>query len=294
MGDLEIWKPKDLESAAKLGKGCFGVVQKMKSKISDDVFAVKTCSDESVHPWEFLKEALDFAKFKHVNICVQRGISLSFPYFILMDLCGNGAVTSYLRDHNDTSLEIKFKWALEACEGMEYLTTNNVVHRDLAARNCLLTDDLVLKISDFGLSRLVTDEDQVYLSRKGVFQSQSNLILFLRTHSLTHTHVATHTLKSAKIPYKWTAPEALNGEGFTAKSDVWSYGVLLWEIYNVNALPFRAIPNNELYDYLKAGSPLPRGDATQDIYDLVLMPCWTFNRDERPSFTDVKALLNSF
>uniref|UniRef100_A0A8C2BVF9 Tyrosine-protein kinase n=1 Tax=Cyprinus carpio TaxID=7962 RepID=A0A8C2BVF9_CYPCA len=137
----------------------------------------------------------------------------------------------------------------DVCEAMEYLEANNFVHRDLAARNVLVSDDNIAKVSDFGL-----------------------------------TKEASSTQDTAKLPVKWTSPEALREKKFSTKSDVWSYGVLLWEIYSFGRVPYPRIPLKEVVPRVEKGYKMEAPDGCPvAVYDL-MKQCWTLDAAGRPSF----------
>uniref|UniRef100_A0A671MZ65 Tyrosine-protein kinase n=1 Tax=Sinocyclocheilus anshuiensis TaxID=1608454 RepID=A0A671MZ65_9TELE len=137
----------------------------------------------------------------------------------------------------------------DVCEAMEYLEANNFVHRDLAARNVLVSDDNIAKVSDFGL-----------------------------------TKEASSTQDTAKLPVKWTSPEALREKRFSTKSDVWSYGVLLWEIYSFGRVPYPRIPLKEVVPRVEKGYRMEAPDGCPAaVYDL-MKQCWTLDPAGRPSF----------
>uniref|UniRef100_A0A1B0D1X1 receptor protein-tyrosine kinase n=1 Tax=Phlebotomus papatasi TaxID=29031 RepID=A0A1B0D1X1_PHLPP len=139
----------------------------------------------------------------------------------------------------------------------EFLACNKVVHRDLAARNVLVCEDNVVKISDFGLSRDVYQEN--------MYKKVGN----------------------GKLPIKWLALESLTHQVYTSQSDVWSYGVLLYEILTLGGNPYPSVPTNRLLKLLKSGYRMerPRNCGVQ-LYELMLS-CWKINPHDRPNFTDI-------
>ncbi|GFS10644.1 tyrosine-protein kinase [Elysia marginata] len=145
---------------------------------------------------------------------------------------------------------------------MEYLDRKNIIHRDLAARNCLVGSDIVIKIGDFGLSRMVLD-DNIYQMSEGT-----------------------------KFPFKWAPPEVLYHRKFSDKSDVWAYGILLWEIYSLGEMPYSGMKNPEVLKYVaEQGKRLakPR-KASLPIYQLMMM-CWDKEAAARPTFTFLRQQL---
>uniref|UniRef100_A0A4W6F479 Protein kinase domain-containing protein n=1 Tax=Lates calcarifer TaxID=8187 RepID=A0A4W6F479_LATCA len=149
----------------------------------------------------------------------------------------------------------------QIAEGMAYLEDRNIVHRDLAARNILVGDDLVCKVADFGLLTLyvLPHQDSVYTASR-----------------------------STKIPVRWTAPEAAIYQKFSVKSDVWSFGVLLYEMMSRGKMPYEGILNKEVLDLLSSGFRLPCPTrCPQNIYR-IMMDCWAAEPSKRPSFHALK------
>jgi len=148
--------------------------------------------------------------------------------------------------------------------GMEYLSSKKCVHRDLAARNVLVADGLIMKIADFGLARNIS-ETEYY--RK---------------------------LSDGRLPLKWMAPEALFDRTYTVKSDVWSFGILVWEIMTLGGTPYPSVPHQELFDLLRSGCRMEKPhQCSEDIYDL-MRACWNQQPEHRPSFTKIVEYLDFF
>ncbi|KAH1175306.1 hypothetical protein KIL84_008180 [Mauremys mutica] len=194
---------------------------------------------------------------------------LKGPLYVLIEYASKGNLQEYLRDrrpHYIFSLEtcklpeeqLTFKdlvsCAYQVSRGMEYLASQKCIHRDLAARNVLVTEDNVMKIADFGLARDI-----------------GNISCYKKT-------------TSGRLPVKWMALEALFDGVYTHQSDVWSFGVLLWEIFTLGGSPYPGIPSEELFKFLKEGNRLDKpANCTHDLY-MIMKECWHVVPSERPTF----------
>ena len=146
---------------------------------------------------------------------------------------------------------------------MNYLSMNQFIHRDLAARNCLLDQDFRVKVSDFGLTKHIMDKT------------------YYKCRSLTKA-----------IPIKWMAIESIEHNIFSTKTDVWSFGVLLWELFTRGETPYKSIRYYHLIHYLNSGHRLDKPiDCPQEFYDLCLK-CWNKEPELRPEFSEILVILN--
>ncbi|XP_071767125.1 tyrosine-protein kinase Fer isoform X2 [Centroberyx gerrardi] len=256
-----ILNHEDVVLGELLGKGNFGEVFKGTLQRDKTPVAVKTCKEDLPPELKirFLSEARILKQYDHPNIvkligvCTQRQ-----PIYIVMELVPGGDFLSFLRKRKD---ELKTKqlvrFAVDAAAGMTYLESRNCIHRDLAARNCLVGDGSVLKISDFGMSR--QEDDGVY-SSSGLKQ----------------------------IPIKWTAPEALNYGRYSSESDVWSYGILLWETFSLGVCPYPGMTNQQAREQVEKGYRMACPQRCPDEVYKVMQRCWQYNPEERPKFADLQ------
>ncbi|XP_078539396.1 tyrosine-protein kinase Fes/Fps [Lissotriton helveticus] len=252
---------EDVVLGERIGRGNFGEVFSGRLIADNTPVAVKTCR-ETLPPElkdKFLLEARILKQYNHPNIvkligvCTQRQ-----PIYIVMELVHGGDFLTFLRNEGaQTKTKELIRMTENAAAGMEYLESKHCIHRDLAARNCLVTEKNTLKISDFGMSR--EEEDGVYSSTGGMKQ----------------------------IPVKWTAPEALNYGRYTSESDVWSFGILLWETFSLGAVPYATMSNQQTRESLEQGYRLPSPDrCPADVYRL-MQRCWEYEQKKRPTFTTV-------
>ncbi|XP_053422727.1 tyrosine-protein kinase Fer isoform X1 [Nycticebus coucang] len=255
-----ILNHEDVTLGELLGKGNFGEVY--KGTLKDKTFvAVKTCKEDLPQELKikFLQEAKILKQYDHPNIvkligvCTQRQ-----PVYIIMELVPGGDFLSFLRRKKD-ELKLKqlVKFSLDAAAGMMYLESKNCIHRDLAARNCLVGENNVLKISDFGMSR---QEDGGIYSSSGLKQ----------------------------IPIKWTAPEALNYGRYSSESDVWSFGILLWETFSLGVCPYPGMTNQQAREQVERGYRMSAPQNCPEDISKIMMKCWDYRPENRPKFNDLQ------
>ncbi|XP_073089246.1 tyrosine-protein kinase Fer isoform X5 [Manis javanica] len=255
-----ILNHEDVTLGELLGKGNFGEVYKgiLKDKTA---VAVKTCKEDLPQELKikFLQEAKILKQYDHPNIvkligvCTQRQ-----PIYIIMELIPGGDFLSFLRKKkDDIKLKQLVKFSLDAASGMSYLESKNCIHRDLAARNCLVGENNILKISDFGMSR---QEDGGVYSSSGLKQ----------------------------IPIKWTAPEALNYGRYSSESDVWSFGILLWETFSLGVCPYPGMTNQQAREQVERGYRMSAPQhCPEDIFK-IMMKCWDYKPENRPKFSELQ------
>uniref|UniRef100_S4RZT8 Tyrosine-protein kinase n=1 Tax=Petromyzon marinus TaxID=7757 RepID=S4RZT8_PETMA len=251
----------DIILGEKLGKGNFGEVYAGRLKASGVPVAVKACHENLSQDLKnrFLMEARILKRYNHPNVVRLIGVcTRRTPVYIVMELVRGGDFLTFLRrEGSRLSVPQLLNYSEQAAAGMAYLESHNCIHRDLAARNCLVGEASVLKISDFGMSR--QQADGVYLAT-GVMR---------------------------QIPIKWTAPEALHYGTYTTMSDVWSYGILLWEIFSLGSSPYPGWSNKMACEQVASGYRMPPPAVCPDgIYSLMLR-CWEFHAEQRPTFTEL-------
>ncbi|RVE64216.1 hypothetical protein OJAV_G00144490 [Oryzias javanicus] len=285
---------ENLTLGKPLGEGCFGQVVRAEAYgINKDgpdqatTVAVKMLKDDAtdkdladlISEMELMK-VMD----KHKNIinllgvCTQDG-----PLYVLVEYAAKGSLREYLRARRPPGMDYTFdvtkvpeeqltfkdllSCAYQVARGMEYLASKRCIHRDLAARNVLVTEDNVMKIADFGLARGVHQIDYYKKTTNG------------------------------RLPVKWMAPEALFDRVYTHQSDVWSFGVLMWEIFTLGGSPYPGIPVEELFKLLKEGHRMDKpSNCTHELY-MLMTECWHAVPNQRPTFKKLveeldKALLS--
>uniref|UniRef100_UPI00358EB7AF ephrin type-B receptor 2-like isoform X2 n=1 Tax=Myxine glutinosa TaxID=7769 RepID=UPI00358EB7AF len=216
---------------------------------------------------DFLGEASIMGQFDHPNIIHLEGVvTKSRPVMIVTEFMENGSLDSFLRQNDGQFTVIQLVGMLRGiAAGMKYLADMNYVHRDLAARNILVNNNLVCKVSDFGLSRFLERDlaDPTYTSGMG-----------------------------GKIPIRWTAPEAIQYRKFTTASDVWSYGIVMWEVMSYGERPYWDMSNEDVISAVEQDYRLPAPmDCPAALHQLML-DCWQKSRGDRPKFGLIVAQLD--
>uniref|UniRef100_A0A803V2G9 Fibroblast growth factor receptor n=1 Tax=Ficedula albicollis TaxID=59894 RepID=A0A803V2G9_FICAL len=274
--------PRDKLTLGKpLGEGCFGqVVMAEAVGIDKDrpkeavTVAVKMLKDDATEKdLSDLVSEMEMMKMigKHKNIinllgaCTQDG-----PLYVIVEYASKGNLREYLRARRPPGMEYSFdinrvpeeqmtfkdlvSCTYQLARGMEYLASQKCIHRDLAARNVLVTENNVMKIADFGLARDINNIDYYKKTTNG------------------------------RLPVKWMAPEALFDRVYTHQSDVWSFGVLMWEIFTLGGSPYPGIPVEELFKLLKEGHRMDKpANCTNELY-MMMRDCWHAVPSHRPTF----------
>ncbi|CAG9760159.1 unnamed protein product [Ceutorhynchus assimilis] len=266
-----------------LGEGEFGKVLKAKAfKISGrpgySAVAVKTLKEDSrkqdyndlFSEYQLLKEVNHPHVIQLLGVCTPE----DGPLYIILEYCVYGSLRNYLRksrrilsttelaqldDHISNRVKPRdiLSFARQIASGMSYLSDIKLVHRDLAARNILLADNKVCKISDFGLTRDIYEDSAYFKKSKG------------------------------RVPVKWMAPESLADHLYTTKSDVWSFGILIWELITLGSSPYPGIAVHNLYNLLKQGYRMERPPNCSTVLYALMNKCWNLDSNARPTFLEL-------
>ncbi|XP_058256957.1 insulin-like growth factor 1b receptor [Hemibagrus wyckioides] len=277
----EVYVPDEWEVAREkitmmreLGQGSFGMVYEgiAKGVVKDEPetrVAIKTVNEcASMHERiEFLNEASVMKEFNCHHVVRLLGVvSQGQPTLVIMELMTQGDLKSYLRtlrsSKNTTSLPLPplkkmIQMAGEIADGMAYLNANKFVHRDLAARNCMVAEDFTVKIGDFGMTRDIYETDYYRKGGKGL------------------------------LPVRWMSPESLKDGVFTTMSDVWSFGVVLWEIATLAEQPYQGMSNEQVLRFVMEGGLLDKPDNCPDMMFELMRMCWQYNPKMRPTFLEI-------
>ncbi|XP_045463680.1 focal adhesion kinase 1-like isoform X1 [Harmonia axyridis] len=256
-----------LELGEILGEGQFGDVHSGTFVGKDANFipvAVKTCKGDAdlATTEKFLEEAYIMQKFDHPHIIKLVGICSASPVWIVMELARLGELRSYLQNNkNRLDLATLLQYAFQLSTALSYLESKKYVHRDIAARNVLVSSHICVKLADFGLSRWMGVDQSYYKASKG------------------------------KLPIKWMSPESINFRRFTTASDVWMFGVCMWEILMFGVKPFQGIKNNDVIGKIENGERLPLpSNCPPRLYSL-MSQCWAYEPSKRPKFKEIKEIL---
>ncbi|CAK9304741.1 unnamed protein product [Gordionus sp. m RMFG-2023] len=260
---VNVFKRDAIQLGRLLGSGAFGTVHKGLCTFPDGQIipvAIKSIMGDNIHKKseEILQEINLLINVKHECLINVLGICMNPEIMIVTELVELGSMLDFLRD-NDQSILIQdmILWATQIAKGMAYLEKHSIIHRDLAARNILVRSLDQVLISDFGSARLMKEYDNMYASKGG------------------------------KMPYKWLAIETLKTLVFTHKSDVWAYGVTIWEMFTYGKHPYENIKHKALCNLLQNGYRLPKPNiASARIYQIML-ECWTNSPSLRPTFIEL-------
>ncbi|XP_061782006.1 protein-tyrosine kinase 6b [Nerophis lumbriciformis] len=262
----DVWElPKDeftLED--KLGSGYFSDVYRgcWKSRIRVAIKIIK--NDTEVNHSEFQREVQILKRLRHRHLISLFAIcTASTPYYIVTELMEKGSLQDLLRSPEGKQLDNMslVDMAAQVAEGMAYLEELEMVHRDLAARNVLVGENYICKVADFGLTQVI--KEPIYLAYQKA------------------------------IPYKWSAPEAISSKLFTIKSDVWSFGVLLYELVTYGGVPYPGMTGKEAEEEVTKGYRMTSPPDCPKFISQMMQQCWSAEPAERPAFKELRLQLDA-
>ena len=248
----------------RLGVGSCGEVWegKWNGKI---VVAVKKHKPGTIDPQSFLQEAAMMKKLRHPKLVQLYGVcTQEEPLLIIMELMSHGSLLEYLRGYGRSlKLPQLIDMAAQVAAGMAYLEEQKYIHRDLAARNVLVGENMICKVANFGLARMI--DEHFYEAPTGT-----------------------------KLPVKWTALEAALYNRYTIKTDIWSFGIVIYEIITYGRFPYPGMTNREVLEKVFDGyrMPCPR-NCPQKLHDIML-DCWRHDPGSRPTFKSLQWTLEEF
>ena len=255
--DIEEWEidRSEIQLVRKMKAGQFGEVWEGLWNNTTSV-AVKTLKPGTMSTSDFLQEATMLMKLRHPRVIQLHAVcTKEEPVYIVTELKKHGNLLEYLRQGKRHSLKLPqlIDIASQVASGMSYLQEQNIIHLDLAARNVLVGDHMICKVSDFKLAKVLKDD--IYEAPEGF-----------------------------KFPIRWTTPEALLHNHFTIKSDVWSFGIVLWETINYGRTPYSDMTNQEVLQNVHTGYRMPRPpNCPEQVHDIII-DCWREDPTLRPSF----------
>uniref|UniRef100_A0A8C6LJZ5 Tyrosine-protein kinase n=1 Tax=Nothobranchius furzeri TaxID=105023 RepID=A0A8C6LJZ5_NOTFU len=262
----DAWEiPREsLKLEVKLGQGCFGEVWMGTWNGTTEV-AIKLLKPGTMSPQAFLEEAQVMKKLRHDKLVPLYAVVSEEPIYIITEFMTHGNLLDYIKEGEGKVLKLPqlLDAASQVAEGMAFIERMNYIHRDLRAANILVANNLICKIADFGLARLI--EDNEYTARQG-----------------------------AKFPIKWTAPEAALYGRFTIKSDVWSFGIVLTELVTKGRVPYPGMVNREVLEQVERGYRMPCPPACPESLHDLMQQCWKKEPDERPTFEYIQSFLEDY
>ncbi|XP_051979537.1 inactive tyrosine-protein kinase 7-like [Xyrauchen texanus] len=268
---------KNLHTITTLGKGEFGEVLLAKAQAADEaeetVVLVKSLQTRDEHAQlDFRRECDMFAKLSHANVARLLGVCREVePHYMILDYTDMGDLKQYLKVSKSKDEKIKVQplntkqkvsVCLQVARGMEHLSNQRFVHRDLAARNCLISSKRQVKVSALGLSKDVYNSDYYHY-------------------------------RQSWIPLRWLPSEAVFEDDFSTKTDVWSFGVLMWEVFNFGELPYAELTDDKVLEALQEGKLklCPPQGCPSRVFKLMVR-CWTASPKDRLPFSEIVTVLS--
>ncbi|KAM9358249.1 tyrosine-protein kinase ZAP-70 [Symphorus nematophorus] len=254
----------------ELGSGNFGCVKKgvLKAESGQIDVAIKVLKsdNEKLVKEEMMREAEIMHQLDNPFIVRMLGLCNAENLMLVMEMASAGPLNKFLSSNKDTvNVENIVNLMHQVSMGMKYLEEKNFVHRDLAARNVLLVNQQFAKISDFGLSKALGADDNYYKART-----------------------------AGKWPLKWYAPECINFHKFSSKSDVWSFGITMWEAFSYGGKPYKKMKGPEVMRFIEGGSRMECPAACPERMYTLMKECWTYKHEERPDFKKVEESMRSY
>ncbi|KAG7330037.1 hypothetical protein KOW79_006259 [Hemibagrus wyckioides] len=265
--DEDAWEiaKESLHMTSRLGAGQFGEVWLATYNKTTKV-AVKTLKPGSMSVEAFLQEANLMKTLRHDRLVrLYAVVTKTEPLYIITEFMANGSLLDFLKSPQGRKIQLPklIDFGAQIAEGMAYIEKKNYIHRDLRAANVLVSESLLCKIADFGLARVI--EDNEYSAREG-----------------------------AKFPIKWTAPEAINYGSFTIKSDMWSFGILIYEIVTYGKIPYTGLSNGEVMARVQRGYRMQCPEnCPSELYE-IMTSCWKAKPEERPTFEYMQSVLEDY
>ncbi|CAL1585447.1 unnamed protein product [Knipowitschia caucasica] len=267
---VDTWEiPRtSIKLGKKLGAGQFGEVYEGLWNDTTAV-AVKTLKPGTMDAADFLREAQFMKRLRHAKLIQLYAVcTMEEPIFIITELMRHGSLLEHLQMDRGRNLGIsdQIEFAAQVAAGMAYLEQQNYIHRDLAARNVLVGENNICKVADFGLARVFMKENEnVYEAKEG-----------------------------GKFPVKWTAPEAIHDNTFSIKSDVWSFGILLYEIMTFGQTPYPAMTNYQVVQKVLEGYRMQPPPNCTKILFAIMSDCWKRDPQDRPTFETLQWKLEDY
>lgn len=267
---FSIQRDQLLMDEVELGSGNFGCVKKgvLKSDSGQIDVAIKVLKNdnEKMVKEEMMREAEIMHQLSNPFIVRMLGLCNAESLMLVMEMASAGPLNKFLSSNKDSvTVENIVNLMHQVSMGMKYLEEKNFVHRDLAARNVLLVNQQFAKISDFGLSKALGADDNYYKART-----------------------------AGKWPLKWYAPECINFHKFSSKSDVWSFGITMWEAFSYGGKPYKKMKGPEVMRFIEAGSRMECPTACPERMYAVMNECWTYKHEDRPDFKKVEESMRTY